>query len=73
MANKFSKPGRSGGNNQRSQNKHKSTSQKLSREQLIFRLETLREELEENPNLDAKRKARIEEDMLNYNTQLSRF
>jgi hypothetical protein len=49
------------------------SSQKLSREQLIHRLETLREELEENPNLDEKRKIRIQDDMSNYSQQLARF
>ena len=49
------------------------TPQKLSREQLIFRIETLREELEENPNLDEKRRVRIQEDMANYSSQLAKF
>jgi hypothetical protein len=48
-------------------------SQKLSREQLIYRLETLREELEENPNLNDQRQARIQEDMANYSQQLDKF
>jgi hypothetical protein len=49
------------------------SSQKLSREQLIFRLETLREELEENPNLNDQRKARIQEDMARYSEQLNKL
>ena len=49
------------------------SSQKLSREQLIHRLETLREELEENPNLNEQRRARIQEDMSNYSQQLNKF
>jgi hypothetical protein len=48
-------------------------SQKLSREQLIHRLETLREELEENPNLNEQRKAKIQEDMAQYSEQLKKF
>lgn len=46
---------------------------KLSREQLIFRLETLREELEENPNLSQERKVRIHNDITNYSQQLDKF
>jgi hypothetical protein len=49
------------------------SSQKLSREQLIHRLETLREELEENPNLNDQRQARIQEDMARYSEQLNKF
>jgi hypothetical protein len=49
------------------------SSQKLSREQLIHRLETLREELEEHPNLNEDRKVRIQEDMARYSEQLSKF
>jgi hypothetical protein len=73
MGNNFSKPVR---HNVRKQGKKPSqhgTVQKLSREQLIFRIETLREELEENPNLDEKRRVRIQEDMANYSSQLSKF
>jgi hypothetical protein len=33
-------------------------------------LETLREELEENPNIDEKRRARIQEDMEQTNKKL---
>jgi hypothetical protein len=36
-------------------------------------LETLREELEENPNIDEKRKIRMQEDMANYSQQLAKF
>ncbi len=49
------------------------SSQKLSRDQLIHRLETLREELEENPNLNDQRKARIQEDMARYSQQLDKL
>jgi hypothetical protein len=49
------------------------SSQKLSREQLIFRLETLREELEENPNITEQRKIRIQEDMARYSEQLNKL
>jgi hypothetical protein len=36
-------------------------------------LETLREELEENPNLNEQRKAKIQEDMAQYSEQLKKF
>jgi hypothetical protein len=36
-------------------------------------VETLREELEENPNLDEKRRAKIQEDMTRYLQQLNKF
>ena len=76
MGNNFSKPVR---HNVRKQGQKPrqhgtvQTSQKLSREQLIHRLETLREELEENPNLNEDRKVRIQEDMARYSEQLSKF
>ncbi len=76
MGNNFSKPVR---HNVRKQGQKPrqhgavQSSHKLSREQLIFRLETLREELEENPNLNDQRKARIQEDMARYFEQLKRF
>jgi len=76
MGNNFSKPVR---HNVRKQGQKPSqhgtvqSSQKLSREQLIHRLETLREELEENPNLNEQRRARIQEDMARYSEQLKRF
>jgi hypothetical protein len=76
MGNNFSKPVR---HNVREQGKKPrqhgtvQSSQKLSREQLIHRLETLREELEENPNIDEKRKFRIQEDMARYSEQLKKF
>jgi hypothetical protein len=76
MGNNFSKPVR---HNVRKQGQKPrqpgavQSSQKLSREQLIHRLETLREELEENPNLNDQRKARIQEDMARYSEQLKRF
>jgi hypothetical protein len=76
MGNNFSKPVR---HNVRKQGQKPrqhgttQTSQKLSREQLIHRLETLREELEENPNLNDQRRARIQEDMARYSEQLKRF
>lgn len=76
MGNNFSKPVR---HNVRKQGQKSSqhgtvqSSQKLSREQLIHRLETLREELEENPNLNDQRKAKIQEDMARYSEQLKKF
>jgi prophage antirepressor-like protein len=76
MGNNFSKPVR---HNVRKQGQKPSqhgtvqSSQKLSREQLIHRLETLREELEEHPNLNEQRQARIQEDMTRYSEQLKRF
>jgi prophage antirepressor-like protein len=76
MGNNFSKPVR---HNVRKQGQKPSqhgtvqSSQKLSREQLIHRLETLREELEENPNLNDQRKAKIQEDMARYSEQLKKF
>ena len=76
MGNNFSKPVR---HNVRKQGKKPSqhgtvqSSQKLSREQLIHRLETLREELEENPNLNDQRRAKIQEDMARYADQLNKF
>jgi hypothetical protein len=36
-------------------------------------LETLREELEENTNLNEQRQARIQEDITNYSQQLDKF
>jgi len=76
MGNNFSKPVRHNVREQGKKSRQHGTvqsSQKLSREQLIHRLETLREELEENPNLDEKRRVRIQEDMANYSSQLSKF
>jgi prophage antirepressor-like protein len=76
MGNNFSKPVR---HNVRKQGQKPSqhgtvqSSQKLSREQLIHRLETLREELEENPNLNEQRRARIQEDMARYSEQLNKL
>ena len=76
MGNNFSKPVRHNVRKQGQKPRQHGTvqsSQKLSREQLIHRLETLREELEENPNLNEQRKARIQEDMARYSEQLSKF
>ena len=76
MGNNFSKPVR---HNVRKQGQKPrqhgavQSSQKLSREQLIHRLETLREELEENPNVNEQRKIRIQEDMARYSEQLNKF
>ena len=58
---------------QRNTQKSRQSSPKLSRDQLIHRLETLREEIEENPNLNEQRKARIQEDMARYSEQLNKF
>jgi hypothetical protein len=73
MGNNFSKPVRHNVRKQGEKPRQHGTVQKLSREQLIFRIETLREEIEENPNLDEKRRVRIQEDMANYSSQLSKF
>jgi hypothetical protein len=76
MGNNFSKPVRHNVRKQGQKPRQPGTvqsSQKLSREQLIFRLETLREELEENPDIDDKRRARMESDMANYSQQLAKF
>jgi hypothetical protein len=76
MGNNFSKPVRHNVRKQGQKPRQHGTvqsSQKLSREQLIFRLETLREELEENPNLNDQRKARIQEDMARYSEQLNKL
>jgi hypothetical protein len=76
MGNNFSKPVRHNVRKQGQKPRQPGTvqsSQKLSREQLIFRLETLREELEETPNLNDQRKARIQEDMARYSEQLNKF
>jgi len=76
MGNNFSKPVRHNVRKQGQKPRQHGTvqsSQKLSREQLIYRLETLREELEENPNLNEDRKVRIQEDMARYSEQLNKF
>ena len=76
MGNNFSKPVRHNVRKQGQKPRQHGTvqsSQKLSREQLIHRLETLREELEENPNLNDQRKAKIQEDMARYSEQLNKF
>jgi hypothetical protein len=76
MGNKFSKPVRHNVRKQGQKPRQHGTvqsSQKLSREQLIHRLETLREEIEENPNLNDQRKAKIQEDMARYSEQLKKF
>ena len=76
MGNKFSKPVRHNVRKQGQKPRQHGTvqsSQKLSREQLIHRVETLREELEENPNLNDQRKARIQEDMARYSEQLKKY
>lgn len=58
-------------NPQRSAPRH--SSPKLSRDQLIHRLETLREELEGNPSSNEQRKARIQQDMARYSEQLDKL
>ena len=76
MGNNFSKPVRHNVRKQGQKPRQHGTvqsSQKLSREQLIHKLETLREELEENPNLNEQRKAKIQEDMARYSEQLKRL
>ena len=76
MGNNFSKPVRHNVRKQGQKPRQHGTvqsSQKLSREQLIFRIETLREELEENPNLDEKRKVQIQGEIARYSEQLNKF
>jgi len=76
MGNNFSKPVRHNVRKQGQKPRQHGTvqsSQKLSREQLIHRLETLREELEENPNLNDQRKAKIQEDLARYSEQLNKL
>ena len=76
MGNNFSKPVRHNVRKQGQKPRQHGTvqsSQKLSREQLIHRLETLREELEENPSINEQRKIRIQEDMARYSEQLKKF
>jgi hypothetical protein len=46
---------------------------KLSRDQLIHRLETLREELEESPGISEHRKVQIQGDMARYSEQLDKL
>ncbi len=69
MGNNTSRKGQR--NTQRPESRH--SSPKLSRDQLIHRLETLREELVENLNLNDQRKARIQEDMIRYSQQLDKL
>ena len=76
MGNNFSKPVRHNVRKQGQKPRQHGTvqsSQKLSREQLIHRLETLREELEENPGISEQRKVQIHGDMARYSEQLKRF
>jgi hypothetical protein len=49
------------------------SSQKLSREQLIFRIETLREELDENPSYDVTRVDNIQLKINQYIQQLDKL
>ena len=49
------------------------SSQKLSREQLIFRIETLKEELEETLELSDHRISEIQKQLSQYNQQLDKF
>jgi len=46
---------------------------KLSRDQLIHRLETLKEELEESPGISEHRRVQIQGDIARYSEQLKRF
>jgi prophage antirepressor-like protein len=76
MGNNFSKPVRHNVRKQGQKSRQHGTvqsSQKLSREQLIHRLETLREELEENPNISEQRRVQIQGDMARYSEQLKKF
>jgi hypothetical protein len=76
MGNNFSKPVR---HNVRKQGQKPSkhgtvqSSQKLSREQLIFRIETLREELDENPSYDVTRVDNIQLKINQYIQQLDKL
>jgi hypothetical protein len=76
MGNNFSKPVRHNVRKQGQKPRQHGTvqsSQKLSREQLIHRLETLREELEEHPGIGDQRRVQIQGDMAQYSEQLKRF
>ena len=73
MGNNFSKPVRHNVRKQGQKPRQHGTVQKLSREQLIFRIETLREELEDTPELSDNRKSEIEKQISQYNQQLDKF
>jgi hypothetical protein len=76
MGNNFSKPVRHNVRKQGQKPRQQGTvqsSQKLSREQLIHRLETLREELEENPNISEQRNVQIQGDIARYSEQLNKL
>ena len=73
MGNNFSKPVRHNVRKQGQKPRQHGTVQKLSREQLIFRIETLREELEETPELTEHRKTEIQKQISQYNQQLDKF
>ena len=76
MGNNFSKPVRHNVRKQGQKPRQHGTvqsSQKLSREQLIFRIETLKEELEETLELDESRKCEIQKQLSQYNQQLDKF
>lgn len=73
MGNKFHKPVRHNVRKQGQKPRQHGTVQKLSREQLIFRIETLREELDETPNLSEERLAEINKQIQQFNQQLDRL
>ena len=73
MGNNFSKPVRHNVRKQGQKPRQHGTVQKLSREQLIFRIETLREELEENLELSDLHKADIQKQIAQYTQQLDKF
>ena len=73
MGNNFSKPVRHNVRKQGQKPRQHGTVQKLSREQLIFRIETLREELEENLELSEHRKAEVQKQLSQYTQQLDKF
>jgi hypothetical protein len=73
MGNNFSKPVRHNVRKQGQKPRQHGTVQKLSREQLIFRIETLREELEESLDLTDHRTNEIQKQISQYNQQLDKF
>jgi hypothetical protein len=73
MGNNFSKPVRHNVRKQGQKPRQHGTVQKLSREQLIFRIESLREELEETLELSEHRKTEIQKQISQYNQQLDKF
>jgi len=71
MGNKFSKPVRHNVRKQGKESRQHGSSQKLSREQLIHRIETLRERMEEHP--ESEKNEKILSEYKQYLEQLKRF